>query len=85
MNQDEKRTLNGLRVEKEEKLRQLDIVIDRCRKDVSTYLRPYLPLSSVIDELQIDYALSAMIEMRDRMGERKALVDEIENLKKELA
>ncbi|RJR31886.1 MAG: hypothetical protein C4574_00605 [Candidatus Latescibacterota bacterium] len=85
MNQDQKRYLRGLLDEKNESLKQLDIVIDRCRKDVSTYLQPYLPIESIIGEIQIDYAVSAILEMKNRLEERKALVDEIDKIKAEIA
>lgn len=80
MNQEDKRLLLGTIAEKQESLNAIDIKIDRDRKEVTRYLKEWMP----VDEIQPEYALSALNELIEAWNKRKELLADIKRLKEEL-
>ncbi|MBU4563824.1 MAG: hypothetical protein KMY53_12270 [Desulfarculus sp.] len=66
----------GLRAEKRERLKQLEIKIDRLGKDINYYLYNF----DGVEAMRIDHAEQAMEELVAAVREYKALSRELEEM-----
>lgn len=70
----------GLLVEKQEKIRELEIKADRLRKDINYYLFS----ATGIEGMQFDHARQAFEELTRAVDEYKIIKEEIKRIEEEL-